>query len=345
MRGAGLVLVKGTRSGLGDRVRAVLVGALYARASGRALCVDWRDGLLAEAGRDPFPQLFELHGVAAAPFPSAQARALPPAWNGRIHRSLHEVYVEDGAPPWNRAKAIARYSFDLSRLDHDAPVLVMFEFDRLDRLRARLPAELQNLDHESLLHAAWQRHLRYGERVRDGVQRWLAGDDVPRIGIHVRAAAEAMVQKGNIPLGHYFQAADQLLARTPAAAIVLATDSRDVQAAFRDRYPRVEVRPKWFPAAGDAIHLAGHDPDRFRSTHAAAVELAALARCGQLITRRNSSFSMLARITSNASAGHRITLDARRRFALRDLGPRVSHRTRALLRRLRSLLRRHANGS
>jgi hypothetical protein len=319
-----LVLVKGSGAGgLGDRLRTVLVAALYARSSQRGLAVDWRDGLLADPGFDVFDALFRLQGVREAPLPAPDTQVRPTAWQGRLDRSMDEVYVEDGTAPWDRAAAIARYSFDLGRLDHPEPVVVMWEFDQLPRVRAHLPDALRQLDDEALLGAAWTEFLWPSRPVEEEVEQWLGSDPIPRVGVHVRATREAERQKGKIPLDRYFTAVDRLLALLGTAEVVLATDNLEVEERFRARYGRLRTRPKWFPPPGEAIHLLGRSPNRFLATFDALVEVLGLARCDGLVTRRDSSFSMIARLASKCPRDRRILLEVQSRGFLGRLRDRV----------------------
>lgn len=310
-----VLLVKGAGgSGLGDRLRAVLVGALCADASDRALVVDWRDGRLGLPGQDVFGELFGLEGLESSGFPGKSEEVEPEAWRGRLDRSLHDVYVEDGDPPWDRVATTARYSFAPDLLKSRVPVLVMWEFDRLAQLRSHLRAEWRDFDEERLLSTAWHSFLRPSPRLVAEVDRWAGGVDGERIGVHVRATREASLQKGDVRLSEYFDAIDRIRRERPRAEILLATDNAAVEGAFRERYLEIRIRPKWLPRPGDPIHLNQENPDVFEATLAAAVEMLALARCEWLVSRRNSSFSTLARIASRASEAKRVVLDVSSRW-------------------------------
>jgi hypothetical protein len=94
------LVVKGSGGGgLGDRLWSVLVAILYCRLSGRAIFVDWTDGLLAEQCINAFTKLFSIQGIEVmSDLPEEEVSIHPQAWRGRLRRSLHEVYVEDGDP-------------------------------------------------------------------------------------------------------------------------------------------------------------------------------------------------------------------------------------------------------
>jgi hypothetical protein len=263
---------------------------------------------MADPGRDVFAELFQVFGLRGAEFPDANAEVDPESWRGRLHQSLHEVYVEDGARPWDRADAIARYSFSADRLESAVEVLVLWEFDRLSLFHQSFGERWKGLAGEELLASAWRAFFRPVAAVEAEVERWLPSGPA-RVGVHVRATHEATAQKGAVSVERYFAAVDSVFTRIPGIEIVLATDNLDVESAFRGRYARVVTRPKWFARAGDPIHLAENDPDRWASTFAAAVELVALGRCEYLVTRRNSSYSILARVVSTSPRSQHIILD------------------------------------
>jgi hypothetical protein len=80
--------------------------------------------------------------------------------------------------------------------------------------------------------------------------------------------------------------------------------------ALRSRYPQVVSRPKWFAAPGEPLHLAPDCPDSFTMARDALLEMAMLARCDWLVSVDNSSYSIVARLMSQAPAARRITLTA-----------------------------------
>jgi hypothetical protein len=305
-----LLVVKGSKTGLGDRIRAVLVGALYAEHAQRAMFVDWRDGMYGPAGTNVFEQFFRLQHVDWRREPPADDSLVvaPPAWQGRIAKSMDTVYREDGALPWNRDDAVARYSVDLARADHAEPVVVTWEFTQTDRMRAWLPAPLRGLPTEAIEQWAWRRYLRLAPALEGEVDAFFAGLEGATAGVHVRATLEFEQQKGGIPMRAYHRVLDRLVSVDGVRHLVVATDNQAVLAQLRARYPQVRAINKWFPAAGEPMHLAPQCPDPLAMARDALLEMALLARCDWLVSVQHSSYSVIARLMSAAPASRRITL-------------------------------------
>lgn len=307
--GERIVLVKAPE-GIGDRLITLLVGILHARASGRALAVDWSDGMLGERGINAFGALFRIENVRLADLPARdEPDVRPESWRGRLDQPFGEVWREDLGGIWNRKAAIARFSADLGRIDHPERVVVLWDFDQLAAVRSLLPETSRRLDDDALLARTWREHVRGSEAVEREVRAWMGGSHPTRIGVHVRATHEADRQQGAIAGERYFAVVDDLLRSTGAAEIVLATDNRAVEESFRARYDtRLRTRPKWFPPAWEPIHLSGQDPDPAASARAAVTELLAVARCDWLVTRRDSAFSHVARLASGLRPERLISL-------------------------------------
>ncbi len=292
----------------------VFTGILYCRLSGRALYVDWRDGRLGDAGVNAFNTLFEIIGeidwLQELPAEYERETVVPKAWQGRLHKSLHEVYVEDGNPVWDRAATVRRYSFDLGRMDYVEPVLVMWDFTQLDKLRSRLDPSIADLHMEGILRWVRRAHLKVCPEIDEEGRRQVP-DTPGTIGVHVRLTDEAVSQKGYVALRDYFKAIDRIKKQVPVKAVVLATDNYRVEEAFRARYDNVVTRGKWYPAPGVPLHLEPSCLDRWQSTRDALVEARMLSLCDYLISQNNSAFSMMARILSDGDTGRQITLETR----------------------------------
>jgi hypothetical protein len=314
------LIVKGPGGGgLGDRLWSVLVGILYCRLSGRAIFVDWTDGLLAKPGVNAFTELFSTIGLEVLKeVPDKETSIHPLSWQGRLKRSLHEVYVEDGNPPWDRLATIKRYSFDLSKLNYPERVLVMWDFDQLDKLRPHLSPELAVCGQEELLRTIFRKHIApHPELAAEAAQR-VPHDGVVTVGVHVRATHEALRQKGLVPLNAYFRLVDRLSA--DGGRVVLATDNKEVEDLFRQRYPHIITRSKWFARPGEPLHLNATCPDRLQNTRDALIEMLMLARCDYLITQQNSAFSMMTRVASGAPPENIFLLHSRMPFSKRVAG-------------------------
>jgi hypothetical protein len=312
MASQGLLVIKGSRTGLGDRIRAVLVGLLYAEVSNRCVYVDWRDGMYGPAGENVFDRFFTIERIVSAAAPDLANDVAPAAWAGRLGKSMDEAYAEDGAPPWDRQKAVERYSVDMGRMDHPQAVVVSWEFTQLSKIRPFLPRETASLSDEQVESWAWQRYLKLKPEIADVPDRYFPPGHGTSIGVHIRSTREFAQAKGELPLGRYIESLDRILAKCDVRSIYVATDNEDVLRAMKTRYPAAVSRPKWFAAPGDALHLHGSCPDKLMMATDALVEMAMLARCAWLVSIDNSSYSIAARVMSAAPARQRITLSASR---------------------------------
>ncbi|MEZ5582514.1 MAG: hypothetical protein R3F37_06955 [Candidatus Competibacteraceae bacterium] len=301
------VMVKGSGGGgLGDRLRAVLVGIAYARACGRGISVDWRDDVYAERGDNAFEHLFQIVGLSYSPpqYLECSASVFPPAWSGRLHKSMHAAYVEDGHPPWNRTEAIHRYSFDVTQHNHEQDVLVMWDFDQLPKLLGDRFFNPNLLASDEFVAQVARQFIRPSRKIETQLDRLLPPSEAVRIGVHVRETHEGVAQKGSIPLAAYWAVLDRWRQREKRWEIVLATDNSEVLSRFKERYGAVIAHDKWFATPGASIHLNPSCPDKLQAAEDAALELSALARCNYLLVRQNSSFGMIAKWLSGLSSDH-----------------------------------------
>lgn len=303
------IIIKGSGGGgLGDRIRAVLVGMLYAELSGRSVYIDWRDGVYGPKGLNVFTELFNVKELPVLPTAPEKSSTKPSAWAGRINSSMDEIWNRDGNKKWERLDAIESYSFDLGDIDHTEEVVVMWDFDQLDALREHLPREQASLDSEALLALAYQRFLSPAEELEREVANCFRDITGMTVGVHVRASREGTRQKGVIPLKAYFRAIDSILGKNDVERIVVSTDSKTVEEEIKNRYGSAWARQKWFADPGESLHLNDSCPDKLQAAKDAVVDMLLLARCDRLVSAQNSSFSMLARLMSSAPSHHKVRL-------------------------------------
>ena len=288
------LIVKGSRTGLGDRVRAALVGFMYAEISHRSIYVDWRDGMYGPEGTNVFETFFKVNHVAhTQPPPDSTQDVAPAAWRGRLGKSMDCVYVEDGAPPWNRTEAVNTYSIDIGRLEYPDKYCVAWEFTQLEKLRPHLPPDVRGLPAEQIESWAWHRYLELSNEMIALVEKLITAEQGSTLGVHIRATKEFSKDKGEITLISYFEAIDRVLKKQSIGRIFVATDNSEILAEVQQKYFNAFAPPKWFAAPGDPIHLAGDCPDNLSMARDALLEVAMLARCDWLISIDNSSFSIL----------------------------------------------------
>ena len=269
-----LVLKASGGGGLGDSIKSLLVAAYYADLTNRVLVVDWRGSVYAEEGVDVFSYLFKLKNLKTQqPLPSSKD-IYPDAWRGRLDKSLHEVYTQDGWDSWQRSKVIETYSFDLSKTDYDQAVLVMWEFDQVNAL-CQNQADLANPT--DLYQAACKKYLHFSDMFKAKLSPILATFTEPMLGVHIRATDEFNSNKGTLLPDTYLNAVNNQLKSKPDLGIFLATDNVSVQAWFKQHFPNVIITDKWFAEAGQPLHMNEQCPDVLLNVSDALLDIVLLS--------------------------------------------------------------------
>lgn len=292
------VMVKGTgAAGLGDLIRALLAGLHYARVTGRGLIACWDDGLYGPMGENVFSRLLRLTGIVSPHGADLDPNDVAPsAWRGRLHLPLGRVYALERADDWDRAWALDHLSFDQTRYDHPQATLVMWDFDRLSAAWAAAdPSVRLGVSPDAAQRLLARRHLRPALEVLEGVQAIHAQFDRRMIGVHVRKTFEQGGASRHLDQTTVFAILDRLVG-DDGVGIFLATDNRDVEMAFRERYPRVVSASKWFGTPGIALHFDVQAPDKTQLAIEALVDLYLLAACDALLHPAESSFSRVAAV-------------------------------------------------
>jgi len=258
--------------------------------------------------------LFTLTNIQHSPSLPSEGDVHPQAWQGRLHRSLDEVVIEDQFP-WSRAGGRSRYSFDQSRLDYPARHLVMWEMDQFPDLRDHFVqrfTEYQGLQDEQIQARVFQQHLTPCDDVISRCARFQEAHFVPgkMVGVHVRKTQECDANRPNPEVQRFVSETRRLMKSDRERRLFLACDNRAVieifQAAFGSE--RVRVFPKWMPAAGMHMHMNRECPDQLQNVRDAIADAMLLGRCDWLISSRSSAFSWLGRMFSAASENRRATL-------------------------------------
>ena len=294
------LIAKGSGGGgLGDSIKSLLAAALYAELSQRILIVDWRGGVYSDGKNNPFDAVFEVINVDhQAELPESNS-VYPPAWQGRITHSLHEIYTEDGWTQWDRAQTIANYSFDLSRLDYPQDVLLMWEFDQAEKLLRSFP-DIHDLD--GLYQYAAGRYLRPVVEFRTALEHHSSRFSGPTLGVHFRATQEFFASKGAVSVRQYFTELEQIVKQQAIHEMFLATDNCQMQTEFISRYPQVHVTHKWFADAGQPLHLNTPESVKLTALKEALLDMLLLSKCDRLLINTSSSFGQMARYFSSLDA-------------------------------------------
>jgi len=327
------IVVKGSGgAGLGDKVLALIVAAMYSRLTGRRLYIDWKDRTYGDASRNYFADLFETIGLPISESLPMAGRTAPSCWEGRLSLSLDDVVLADGFS-WNRAGGRARYSFDQTRLDYDEDILVMWEMDQYRAVRSLYEARFSDLTGLSDAQAQarfFQAHFAVDPEIRSRVDAYVAEHFArrPVIGVHVRLTDESETCRRNPTPSAFLRATARILSKSRATAIFLASDNRGVIDRFRGEFGanRILVIDKWLPRAGMHLHKNPECPDLLQSARDALVDACLLGRCDWLVASHESAFSRLATMFSWASPERQILL-----FPRLPIGMRLRSAVRRML--------------
>ncbi len=291
-------LVLRASGGLSNRLQAVAAGLAYCLLSGRALYVDWRDGIYSDDFSNVFPRWFRLSGIpqASPPVPPfVEERVFPPFWKDWLSEAVAVEYLFDNdhmAPA-----SVARTSMDFSRFDYPQEILVGWGWD-LTPLRHMLPALQQRYpawsvfsEGETARHILTN-HLVPAPEILHSVETFAAAHFIPgrTIGIHIR---HTDLQS---PLGRMLDALRHLA--TPDDTIFLTTDNRHVQMAVSRLFPHAVFTEKQFSPGDEPLHCYVPGLSNEQKGREALIDMLLLARCDRIIHYRRSSFARLPALLS-----------------------------------------------
>jgi len=169
-----VVLVKG-RAGLGNRILSLLTAVLYARLTRRRLLVDWSDDMYSSDGSNSIHDYFSSPLFSRSDEIPETESVSPAIWRGHLRdsaRTMAETYLPRclGDPMSSR-----KFSADLSRIDHQEEVLVMWTyFPLISEQRRHFRGEfsyLCELDEEAILSRLMRENLRLNPSILEGVRR------------------------------------------------------------------------------------------------------------------------------------------------------------------------------
>lgn len=299
-----LLLKPSINAGIGDQILSLVSAVAYAHLAGRTLAVDWHGGLYGmPIDENLFDRLFVIRDLKTGfPFLDSQS-VYPAAWKGRLGMSFDEVREEDKFK-WDRHVAVDIYSVDVTRLDYEEDILVMWDFFQFKKM---IPALIKKrvIKNSSLQARAigqvFDSFIRFNkgpslfidenwEKISD---QFMNGRVV---GVHIRETQESFDTYGRLNRERYYNLVDSILKRDKSVkSIFLATDNSDVQVDFKNRYgDKVFYKEKWFAEAGSPLHQSLIDcPDNWINLLDAIFDIYTLSQCDYLIRREESSFSKL----------------------------------------------------
>ena len=287
-------IVKITSSGLGDAIKSVLAGALYADLSNRTLIVDWRRSRYSNSDENTFEGLFEIVNLNYSENAPKGLKVAPLRWQDRLGFSMHEIYTEDEWPEWNRLEVIKAYSIDFNKLDYDASVTVSWDFDQTYKMLKHYPNcntldELYKYSAKSFLNV----HKSIHKRVKS-ISKHLPKD---YLAAHIRDTQEFASNKGMTAREKYYNLIKNHI-KSDEESFFLATDNRDVQTNLSRAYPNVQTQEKWLGKAGQALHMDENCPDKLENAKQALVDILMLSKASILICNNLSCFAKCAQYFS-----------------------------------------------
>jgi hypothetical protein len=301
-------LIIKAKGGFGNRMLSAVCGLVYADLSGRTAVMDWRDGSYAARGINSYPLLFQSpNSLDPAMFDRKMAVA-PPIWRGRL--DSHPITLISEAAGWrHRDPFFYRQScVDLTRLDRTTPVVVYWSYvPKLARMRRIMATDprFAGRPGEDIFREYLARWFMPNPRVLQAVDQLITFERQPVIGVHIRYTDR------KTSLDRVEREITRALAQMPGASIFLATDNGQVEASFREKFPRVFTMEKWFPPEGGRIHHNKAAPDMVREAENALIDMWALSRCQHLIYSSYSTFSVTSVLLGNLPPEAVVDVDAR----------------------------------
>jgi hypothetical protein len=313
------LLVKGC-AGIGNRLFTLAAAIGYARATGRTLLVDWRDGVFSEPGKNAFDLFFELNDVnysgldaLSRPFSSIY----PDSMSDSLNDNLYDNFAAGYSVQLRKLKSISRLRGRLSRLDSfwyyrkknnfQKPVhsdgkatMALFSSKHLE-YGHKLS---RNLDHQLVIFADYWpdepaadfSHIMFKAVVTEKAQKLAVelGVKENTIGIHIRCS-------DNKP-GRELETLKACLEKEASSGkkIFLATDSREIEADFKSLLQSsMVVMQKFYPekSTDENMHhwskRSGDYTYAERIFEESLLDLLLLSSCPQIWFQGNSSYSKI----------------------------------------------------
>lgn len=290
------LIVKGI-AGLGNRMMAALTCILYARLSGRRLIVDWTDPTYSSNGFNAFPEFFLCKSSGSIDEIPVTGTVYPPVWQNRLNESAANIRASYN----NISEFREKTSIDLTRLDYDEDILVMWAYhEQVNLLRNHFMGsydKLVQMSKEEILSTLLGEDLLLQPRIHTAVTNFKNKEfDGKTVGVHLRysdhrASLFAILRKLNT-----------LLKDESDLRIFLATDNIQIKKMFEENYPVVITTPHWYPEPGSRIHDNSGCPDPMKSGIESLIDLYLLAECDYLVIDTSSSFSYIATLLTKTDA-------------------------------------------
>lgn len=301
----GKVLVVKGKAGMGNRIEAVLAGIIYSKITGRLLYIDWRDDMYSHKRENVFYRFFESPDVVSSIFRLQKTSSIAPSpWQKNLDRSVNEMINRFGPAGASVLEYISRYSIDISKIDYNEDILVMYVYNvNLDKIKdypEKFPDEWKNLSRDGLMQKLLTEHLFIQPHIRHMAEEFRANFfKTQTIGVHIRYTDNTTYPTHEVSLNNYLRIIERMLEENPNANIFLATDSTELLREYQDKYSNILTTAKWYPhKKGEKLHGNSNCPNRIQNGIEALVEMYLLAHCDYLVFSRKSSFGRVCRYLS-----------------------------------------------
>ena len=291
-------LVIRASGGLSNRLQAVAAGVGHCLLSGRALCVDWRDGMYSDDFSNVFPRWFEVRGLPTRTCEETRQRAEetcphPPFWKEWLPEAVAVEYLFEGNDHLS-PENVARSSVDFAETELPHPLTVGWAWDlsparRLaPLLRERLPRFAAATD-EAIVRSLLVEHIFPAADLVAEANAFVAAHFAPTtVGIHIR---HTDLQS---PLEQMLRALREVTeAAGPDCGIFLATDNQRVEILVRRLFPRTLCQSKIFQGTDVPLHCYVPGISNVQKGREALLDMLLLARCQHITHYAPSSFARI----------------------------------------------------
>lgn len=322
------LLIKGC-AGIGNRLFTLASAIRYAKASGRAVIVDWRDGVFAAAGKDAFRLFFRLEGVQEGDLGLISTTdnsfsVYPTPMKEHLQERLYDCFAACSSV---RLKLIPRINHFRGRLSRLSQFWYFRPGDNFNKPIFSDSAALSGLFSGQHLEYGHKLSLHHKEDVVIFADYWprdVAGKDFSQIRIShellqkaQKLADEIGINKSTVGLhircsdkkpGKEFGRLRQLLERQVKQGwkIFLATDNQSIETEFQSCFgPSLLALPKFYPNNNNEENIHQWSMRQGDYSHAERIyeesllDILLLASCPCIYYQGNSSFSRISLILND----------------------------------------------
>jgi len=305
------ILVKGYE-GLGVRLFCLVTAILYGKLSKRRVIVDWRDEAYSDGHSNLFTMLYDLKDGRGLENLQLTASVAPGLWTNNLHQSQYYIKKKLFADiPANRtvpAIELEKCSINPKKTRYKEDVVVMISFfDKINNLRKFFTgqfAHLKKMSREEIFRNVYWDNLVLKKNLRDKINDFKNAHFKGKIiGVHSRQS-DLKISKHKIYLG-----VEEAFRKIPNASIFLATDNKEFEAEFGERYQNVFYASKILPEGGKSVLGNVNFTNRSQALADALVDLHLLSDCDAIVYCRRSTFSTIAAWLSPAPMDNKIDVD------------------------------------